>query len=404
MHLQRLGKLHDLRFEVLIFEPRDFTRPGPAGCNRCAGVLSSRLWKNLDELDLSIPEEIIQADLQSYNIHLDHQSIHLERPDSSRRIISVYRGGGPRKADSAPEQSFDQFLLSHAIQQGAVHIPHRVREVRWDGKPILHTSGGVYPAELVVLAIGINSRSPMDVGFGYRPPKTEVMAQDEVLRPPGWGPDEVNAYFQHPRGLSFGAIIPKGRYLNISLLGTGFSPHSVEEFITAQHLSESLNFSEKGSLCGCNPRIAVAASRRYYGDRWVAVGDAAATRLYKDGIGSAYQTARSAMTIAVRAGISRYKFYEHYAPVCRSISADNSYGFLLYKLWNMLLKSPHFLQAWETALKWEMSRPASQRWHMQVLWGMLTGDEPYRKLFFKGINPLSLLHLAYGLVSSRRSV
>jgi flavin-dependent dehydrogenase len=403
MHLLRLSKLHGLRLEVVIFEPRDFSRPGPAGCNRCAGVLSSRLWKNLAELDLSIPADIIQADLQSYNIHLDRQSIHLERPDPSRRIISVYRGGGPRKARLAPERSFDQFLLSNATQRGAVHVPHRVRDVKWDGRPIIRTSDGIFPADLVVLATGINSRSPMDTGFGYRPPKTAVMAQDEFLRPSEWGPDEVNAYFQRPSGLAFGAIIPKGNYLNISLLGKGFSPHSVEEFITAQHLSESLNFTPDGSLCGCNPRIAVGASRGYFGDRWVTVGDAAATRLYKDGIGSAYQTARAAMTIAVQAGISRTRFRSHYAPVCRSIVVDNTYGYLLYRLWNVVLKSPPFLQAWEAALKWEMGQPINRRWHMYVLWGMLTGDEPYRKLFFRGINPLGLLNLAYRLVSSRRS-
>jgi hypothetical protein len=32
---------------------------------------------------------------------------------------------------------------------------------------------------------------------------------------------------------------------------------------------------------------------------------------------------------------------------------------------------------------------------------MLTGDEPYRKLFYKGINPITLLHLGYGVNSNR---
>ena len=402
MHLQRLSKLYDLRLEVLIFEPRDFSRPGPAGCNRCAGVLSSHLWNNLSELDLSIPADVIQADLQSYNIHLDHQSIHLERPDPSRRIISVYRGGGPRLAEPVPEQSFDQFLLFQATRRGAVHIPHRVRQVNWEGRPIVHTTTGQYPADLVVLAIGINSRSPMDGSFGYHPPRTEVMAQDEVLRPTNWRSDEVNAYFKQPRGLSFGAIIPKGRYLNISLLGKGFTPHSIEEFIAAQNLAEPLNYTASNGLCGCNPRIAVSASRHYFGDRWVAVGDAAATRLYKDGIGSAYQTTKNAMTVAVQAGISQSRFRDLYAPICRSIATDNSYGFLLFRLWNFVLNSPLFLQVWKAAIQWEMSQPINRRRQMQVLWGMLTGDEPYRNLFYKGINPLGLLHLGYGLTAYRR--
>lgn len=399
LHLQRLSELYHLDLDVMIFEPRDFSRPGPAGCNRCAGVLSSRLWGNLSELGLSIPDSIVQADLQSYSIHLDHESIHLDRPEPSRRIISVYRGGGPRNVQAAPVFSFDQFLLNQAIERGAVCIPHRVREVRWEGLPVVYTTSDRFPTDLLVLAVGINSRSPLEASFGYLPPKTEVMAQDEVMRPAGWASDEVNAYFKHPAGLSFGAIIPKGRYLNISLLGKGFTRDSIEEFISAQNLNDVLHYNPSSGLCGCNPRIAVGPARHYYGDRWVAVGDAAVTRLYKDGIGSAFQTTKCAMSAAVQRGISHESFRQHYAPVCRSITVDNTYGFLLFSLWNFVLNSPWLLRAWKAALKREMSLPASERLHMRVLWGMLTGDEPYRRLFYTGINPISLLHLGYGINS-----
>ena len=74
-----------------------------------------------------------------------------------------------------------------------MHIPHRVREVKWEGQPVVYTTGDRYPASFLVLATGINSRSPLNLSFGYRPPKTEVMAQDEVLRPPDWISEEVNA-------------------------------------------------------------------------------------------------------------------------------------------------------------------------------------------------------------------
>ena len=402
LHLLHLSELHNLHLEVRIFEPRDFSRPGPAGCNRCAGVLSSRLWDNLSELGLSIPDSIVQADLQSYNIHLDHQQIHLERPNPSRRIVSVYRGGGPRIFQDAPEASFDQFLLSQATERGALHNPHRVRQVRWEGQPVVYTAAEQFPADLLVLAIGINSRSPLDISFGYLPPKTEVMAQDEVLRPANWISDEVNAYFKQPPGLSFGAIIPKGRYLNISLLGKGFTPNTVNEFITAQNLTDALQYNSSSSLCGCNPRIAVSAARHYFGDRWVAVGDSAVTRLYKDGIGSAFQTSRHAMSTAVNLGISHTTFRKHYVPVCRSIAVDNSYGFLLFRLWNFVLNSPILLNAWKGTIHREMTLPVKDRIHVRILWGMLTGDEPYRQLFYKGINPIALLHMGYGVGSKWR--
>ena len=375
----------------------------PSGCNRCAGILSSHLWSNLAELNLSIPEDVIQADLQSYNIHLDHQSIRLDRPDPSRRIISVYRGGGPRLVEGPPEASFDHFLLAQAVSRGAQHIRHRVRDVKWDGQPVLSTANEQYTASLLVLATGINSRSPLDASYEYRQPKTEVMAQDEVFRPQGWDSAEVNAYFKHPSGLSFGAIIPKGRYLNISLLGKGFTRSSIDEFITAQNLTDLLEHDPSGNLCGCNPRIAVSAARHYFGDRWVAVGDAAVTRLYKDGIGSAYNTSRQAMTVAVKVGISGSVFRKNYAPTCRSIDIDNFYGSLLFRMWNFILGSPAILETWKGAVRWEMSQPARERRHTNILWGMLTGDEPYRQLFYRSINIIALLHLGYRISTHRRS-
>lgn len=402
LQLLHLSKLHNLHLEVRIFEPRDFSRPGPSGCNRCAGVLSSRLWGNLSELGLSIPEAIIQAELQHYTIHLNGETIHLDRPDPDRRIVSVYRGGGPRMIEGAPEASFDHFLLNQAINRGAIHIPNRVRQVSWEGFPVIHTRLGDYQADFLVLAIGINSKSPLALSYGYRSPKTEIMAQDEVLRPANWISDEVNAYFQHPPGLSFGAIIPKGRYLNISLLGKGFTRDTVDEFITAQNLTDVLQYDPSSSLCGCNPRIAVGAARHYFGDRWVAVGDAAVTRLYKDGIGSAFQTTKHAISTAVQVGISRQAFHKHYAPICRSIDRDNSYGFLLFRLWNFVLNSPWLLNAWRGAIQREMTLPVRDRMHTRVLWGMLTGDEPYRKLFFRGINPVALLQLGNGMNSKWR--
>ncbi len=403
LQLLRLSELNNLHLEVLIFEPRDFSRPGPSGCNRCAGILSSHLWSNLAELSLTIPEDVIQADLQSYNIHLDHQSIQLDRPDPSRRIISVYRGGGPRLVQGSPEASFDHFLLTQAVNRGAQHIRHRVREVKWDGQPVLSTANEHFTASLLVLATGINSRSPLDASYGYRQPKTEVMAQDEVLQPQGWNSSEVNAYFKHPSGLTFGAIIPKGRYLNISLLGKGFTRNTIDEFITAQHLTDLLQPDASGNLCGCNPRIAVSAARHYFGDRWVAVGDAAVTRLYKDGIGSAYKTSRQAMTVAVNEGISGGVFKKNYAPTCRKIDIDNFYGLLLFRMWNFLLSSPPILETWKGAVRWEMSQPARERRHTNILWGMLTGDEPYRQLFYRSINIIALLHLGYRMSTHRRS-
>ena len=400
LHLLSQARLRGLDLEVLIFEPRDFTKPGPSGCNRCAGILSSRLIRGLDQIGLTLPSETIQAELNAYTIHLDGSVLSIDKPDPRRRIVSVYRGGGPRLAADTKIAGFDRFLLEQACAQGARHIPARVRKISWEGHPVVYTARKSYPAHLLVIATGVNSRAPLSTEFRYQPPPTEVMAQDEILLPPSWPPDQVGIFFKDPPGLVFGALIPKGRFLNISLLGRGMTIDSISSFIETQDLDTSL-ISADYSLCGCNPRIAVGPARNYYGQRWVSVGDAAVTRLYKDGIGSAFYTTQLAMQTAVNQGVSNAAFQNGYAPYCRRIAIDNFYGRLLFRLWAVNMRNPRLLRVWKNAVVCEADLPPDQRVHIRILWGMFTGDEPYRDLFYLTMSPQSLRGLWAGFRSSR---
>ncbi len=190
---------------------------------------------------------------------------------------------------------------------GARRIPHRAVRVSWDDRPVVHAAGEKVPADLLVLASGVNSRAPLDPEFGYRPPRTAVMAQDEIPRPSSWPENQIDAFFHQPAGLIFGALIPKGEYLNISLLGKGLPTDAVAEFVEARGREAGL-INPPRSLCGCTPRVAIRPAQRYHGERWVAVGDAAATRLYKDGIGSAITTSGAAMATVIENGVSSGRF------------------------------------------------------------------------------------------------
>ncbi len=396
LHLLRLARQEGLRLKVLIFEPRDFTQPGPGGCNRCAGILSTRLLRGLDSLGLTLPPEVIQAKIQTYTAHVNDKTVRIEQPDPQSRIVSVYRGGGPRLLEGDPLSSFDNFLLQKAVSRGAAHIPAHVRKVTGGGRPMVHTARASFPAALLVLATGANSRSPLAPEFGYRPPQTAVMAQDEFLRPDTWPENQVSAFFRKPSGLIFGAMIPKGRYLNVSLLGKGLSRDAVEDFIQVQGLNEALA-STPARLCGCTPRIAVGAARRFFGTRWVAVGDASVTRLYKDGVGSAFYTAQTAMQSALGRGVSRRDFQAGYAPYCRSVAMDNLYGRLLYKLWEVTLRSPRLSKAWRLTIQQEAAAPPADRVYLNNLWGMFTGDAQYRELFWRFCSPPALVRFLRNL-------
>lgn len=381
LHLLRLARKARLDIEVMIYEGRDFDRPGPSGCNKCAGILSSTLLSNLAAFGLQLPAQIIQAKLDTYTLHLGNIQLPIHPPDPSRQIVSVYRGSGPRKGTRPYPPSFDGWLLNQARRHGAVIKHSRVQSIKPGPRPVIVTAEGRLEADLVVVAVGINSHNPLDPVWGYRPPLLEVMAQDEILLSNEKLGGSVHIFFNEPRELLFGGVIPKGRYANISLLGKNLPPDSVDQFLDSHEVVPLLTRTPS-ILCSCTPRVAISSAVGYYGDRMVVVGDAAVTRLYKDGIGAAFTTARAAARTAIHKGISRQDFHNSYHPVCRSIAVDNRYGRWLFRLWAYSRRSPFLLNAWKQAILTDTSLPAPRRVHERVLWGIFTGEESYSRILW----------------------
>jgi hypothetical protein len=171
---------------------------------------------------------------------------------------------------------------------------------------------------------------------------------------------------------------------------------SISEFFETQNFIDQLGDAPT-SLCGCTPRIAIRSSKRFFGDRWVSVGDAAVTRLYKDGIGSAFFTTREAMRTAIYKGISQKDFRKNYAKFCSKIAQDNLFGRLLFRAWSLTLQTPILLNAWIATIRNEQELSLEHRWHVRLLWGMFTGDESYRDLFWLMFSPTAIASLVRGL-------
>ncbi len=322
---------------------------------------------------------------------LDGNILRVHQPDPTRRIVSIYRGGGPKHWQGASQPlSFDHWVLQQALAAGAQHIPQRAHRITWeDERPVVYTREAHYRADFLVLATGVNSRPPLEAAYQYRPPKTATMAQDEILMPAGWPAGEVRAYFRSPRWLTFGAMIPKNRYLNVSLLGKDIPPHGIDAFLESIRLPRALEPQGPLRLCGCTPKIAVGMARPVCGQRWVAVGDAAVSRLYKDGIGSAFYTARAAMHSALTYGIDRRQLQQHYTPYCRRIMWDNLCGRILFATWHVMLNIPSLMHIWYRTLQSEARLPRQMRIHERILWGMFTGDEPYHILLRLACSPVA---------------
>lgn len=402
LHLLRLAAEVQLDLEVTILEPRDFNQPGSSGCNKCAGILSSTLVHNLDSLGLYLPPDLIQAQVNAYILHLTRTELTIRQPDAAHRILSIYRGSGPRLGKPPFPRSFDGWLLDQAQARGANLRRTRARAIQPGVRPVVVTAQESLEADLVILATGVNSgRSSLDTAWRYRSPRTETMQQDEFLRPDDLQDDSVHIYFDHPPGLIFGALIPKGDYINVSLLGRRMPADAIERFLAENGLMSGLPGGPI-SLCGCKPRVTTSSALGYYADRLVVVGDAGITRLYKDGIGAAFMTAKAASQTVIQRGLSRRDFAAGFHPICQRLALDNFYGRILFRLWTITRRLPFLLQAWQQAILDEASRPPEDHVHTRVLWGMFTGDESYRRLFWLSLSQPALRDLWFGALKARR--
>jgi flavin-dependent dehydrogenase len=392
IHLLDRARRANVRLDVRIYDPR-FIREarGAPSCKGCAGIVSANAVEAMESIGLRVPPRVIQETIEEYRVHIVGQTIRLPQPRPGRKILSVYRGRGPRLHKGTPIESLDSFLLAEARQRGAEYVPEPVRSVGWQEVPVVHAESETFPVDLVIVANGVNSRPVLEPIFDYATPPTETMAQDEIRKPEGWPPHTVAAFFGEPKGLMFGVLTPKREYLNVSLLGHGMGPDPIREFFQAQagpigrYLPESPE-----SCCGCGPRVPLQAARRFFGDRWVAVGDAAVARLYKDGMYSSFLTAQSAMETAFEKGIGADAFESGYGPAARRIEDDNRYGEILFRISTAIIKNPRLAAAFLYSLRVDDRRPPEKKILSRLIWGMLTGDESYRELFRMSFRPRDL--------------
>src|SRR5208283_2616625 len=117
----KMAKMIDKELNITIFEPKDFTKDGPGGCNRCGGVISELLVQILAVEGINLPGSVIRKGINSYVLHTNRGEVNIDTPQLEKTIATVYRGGGPKGMMGSDKESFDNFLLNHAKSEGAVH-------------------------------------------------------------------------------------------------------------------------------------------------------------------------------------------------------------------------------------------------------------------------------------------
>ena len=388
----------DLKLDVDIFEPRLFAQPGPVGCNMCGGIVSETLVQNLATDGLFLSSDVVQRGIDSYILHTDVGSVRIATPNDEMRIGAVHRGGGPRDVTEPSWESFDQHLLSNAVERGANVIYARVDEVgRVDGRPTIRVHGGEPRAyDLAVIATGVNTsilKSFEGLGIGYlRPKVTKTLIREYFLgteaieRSLG---TSMHVFLLNLPRLEFAAVIPKGDYVTMCLLGEDIDSSLGDAFAATPEVRAIMppGWDPETRSCQCLPHINVRGVEKPYAERVVFIGDSGVTRLYKDGIGAAYRTAKAAARTAIFEGVSERAFGDHFMPVCRAIQSDNrigAYAFVLTRVAQRL----RILRRTILAITLDEQRPGRRPRLSGVLWDIFSGSAPYGDIFRRMLDPV----------------
>jgi hypothetical protein len=148
----------------------------------------------------------------------------------------------------------------------------------------------------------------------------------------------------------------------------------------------------------------MGATKRPYGDRIVLIGDSGITRLYKDGIGAAFRTAKAAASTAVVRGVSAEAFEEHYWPTCRGIAQDNAIGRLIFGTTTLFKMSKVSRRGILRMAAREQAIPGAKPHMSSLLWNMFTGSAPYREILQGTLHPGFLGNMAVNLAAGVRPV
>ncbi len=299
-----------------------------------------------------------------------------------------------------------------AEKRGVNVIRKRVADIAIDnGLPVVTCKkepGKTY--DLLMGAVGVNApilQKFTQFGMDFQEPPVKKGFVSEIYL----GESEVQKYLGSSMhiflldipGLQFAAIIPKVEYVTVSLMGEGIDKTLVEQFMNSSEVKSCLpdtftwHFKEKsesiGQACFCTPNLNVGPAVKPYGDRVVMIGDAAVSRLYEDGIGAAYITAKASVVTSLFFGIGSADFKKHYAPVCKRIAGDNVIGNVIFLITVLYQKFRLFRGGMVRMVRAEQERRREERRMSWVLWDTFTGSASYREIFFKALHPVFMFRL-----------
>ncbi|MFY9153729.1 MAG: hypothetical protein WAO52_17050 [Prolixibacteraceae bacterium] len=399
----------NLKIEIDIYEFKNFAETGPSGCNHCGGIVSESLVQMLKSDGIILPPQVIRRGIESYTLHLEHGSTVIETHLKEQRIVSMFRGSGPTGATITSQRSFDGYLLELCESKGARILQEKVTDLKTSPDQMTVISNkSKREYDLIVGATGLNPRSVnlfKKIVPNFIPPETTrtfiaeyYLETEKITRHFG---NSMHVFLLNLSGIKFGALIPKGSYVTLVLLGNEIKEEMVQRFLNSETVKTC--FPEGTELkpinpCQCFPTINIKNAKNPYANRIVLIGDSASSKLYKNGIGAAYITAKAAAETALKKGISQKKFHRFYQPECSKLDKDNAVGKLIFYTTTIIQKSSFLKKTLFKMVVEEQEKERGKREMSTLLWDTFTGSAPYRNILLRTLNPLILARLFWNIV------
>ncbi len=395
------ARLRGMKVRPVLFDGKSFLQEGPLGCNMCAGVISFGLVRAMERIGLRIPDERVQRVIRSYVFHTREGSHEVISPPGRGPIPVVFRGNGPRFSNEASRISFDDFLLEKALDRGAEVLPFYIDSVsvpkNQTEQPNVVWQKGSIEVDLVVVACGLGTRHLNLIapsGLRYIPPRSvhayqaELDLGEELIKK--HLKDSIHVFSLGISGIRFGAIIPKKRYATVSLVGNKDLTHRdfhhfLEHEVVREVLPPGWRLPEQ--YCHCRPRLPISAARRFYGDRIIFVGDASMSRYYKNGIESAFATARYGVLSVFDHGLTESALASSYQKfVRREFALENRCARVLFAMNDFAASKKFWIRAHMYFVIKKPSSMTAQMLHF-LTWNLFTGDTSYRVLLKVALRP-----------------
>ncbi len=398
-----------LELSVDLYEPRLFAHHGPAGCNHCGGIISESLVQLLATEGIDLPPGVVQRGIESYVLHTDVGVVRIDTPTQEKRIAAVYRCNGPRQSEAMEIAGFDGYLLELARARGANVVRKLVTGFDLQaGRPRIRTADGTTQVyDLVAVAAGVNSQILETVGAAAGQSRQPGMLRAFISEfhlgaqviADSLG-DSMHVFLLDLPRLEFAALIPKGEFVTLCLLGDDVDPPLVEEFLATPEVRKCFPQGLVPTpVCHCLPRINVRAAQRPFADRIVWIGDCGVSRLFKDGIGSAYRTAKSAARTAVFVGVSQADFQHGFWPECRKLIIDNMIARLIFAVTKLIQRLRFVRRGVVRMTAQEQSQTDGARVLSSVLWDVFTGSAPYKEILLRTMHPVFPFRLMWNLAA-----